>query len=319
MSNERFFYHSFPRTRKDSDAKHAHGLAILESILERGLLLTPEIRTFQERRQGGAPAPQWSIAQKRICFTELSPAELPAHARTFGAFALEWEIDTLRAMGAIPTFYVPMHAQPESLEGVGAAMLARLGEIEQVLNRLRVMQEVASHARPNEAMQLTLNGLPIAATRATAGGAVDLLACLTADTQPVADLEAALKWASGLVYPIDDPRYPGPLRYYRQREWKILANMVQEGVAITRRPSAEEIRVLLALDPDFFGRPLEFPTGTEARADQCQFYSEFRGKPVASFVRRIIAPELAVNDVTSRLKSRGLSIEVTVLESLAGG
>src|SRR5262245_56796620 len=112
MSNERFFYHSFPRRPS------VNGLSILRSIIERGLLLTPEKFEFREPLDDGSSSAPASIFQKRICFTELSPNELPAHSKLFGTFALEFDINTLRAMGAIPVFYVPLHFKADGHEGL---------------------------------------------------------------------------------------------------------------------------------------------------------------------------------------------------------
>lgn len=81
---ERSLFHSFPRPKDRSFAETTKlGLAILRNTLDVGLVLAPELVTW--KHQHGDPT---IILQRRMCFTELSTAELPEHARTFGPFAL---------------------------------------------------------------------------------------------------------------------------------------------------------------------------------------------------------------------------------------
>ncbi len=238
--SQRFFYHSFPRSEATS-GEYSKALAVLESILKNGLLLTPEKWSFRESLVDGGHGPEWGVVQKRICFTELAPTELAEHAKTFGPFALEWDVDSLRRMGATPAFYVPMHAPQGSLEGIGAAMLARLAEVSMVVSLLRQLRDIASGQNPDETIDIPVDGVGGAKMRATAGACLDIVNALTANTRSVEELEAALQWVPGLLYPIDNPaRYPGALRYYSQREWKILGNMRSKRVPVTRAPTPSE-------------------------------------------------------------------------------
>lgn len=91
-----FMYHSFPRRGKDEVEK---GLRILESIAERGLLLTPELVNWPgEIKANGRRGHPVTAYQKRICFTNLRRDELQIHAETFGKFALEFDVSTLREL-----------------------------------------------------------------------------------------------------------------------------------------------------------------------------------------------------------------------------
>ena len=169
MPESRYFYHSFPR-RGESDDDHVHGLAILSSVLRSGLLLTPELIPLREGLVDGTSSEIAILQQKRICFTELAPSELAAHAETFGLFALEWELATLPAMGACPVFYVPLVESSDDLSGVGAAMLMRLGEAQAVLERLEVLAEAVSDMPPEQLLVVTKDGETQGTTRMTAGG-----------------------------------------------------------------------------------------------------------------------------------------------------
>lgn len=82
-------------------------VVLLELIRDFGLLLTPEIARWEYPHADGTPPRSASMIQRRVSFTELSPAELARHSDEFGHFALEFEIDTLKSLGAMPVFYVP--------------------------------------------------------------------------------------------------------------------------------------------------------------------------------------------------------------------
>jgi hypothetical protein len=107
MKLEGFFYHSFPRRGRHGDKEVQKGLKILELIRDFGLLLTPEVTAWEYPHADGSPPRKIEMVQRRVSFTELSPCELPRHAEEFGRFALEFEIDTLKSLYALPVFYIP--------------------------------------------------------------------------------------------------------------------------------------------------------------------------------------------------------------------
>ena len=247
---DRFFYHSFPR--RGSKGSSERGLAILSSILESGLLVTPELISFNESLEDGTSSAEAVIQQKRICFTELPPKELPSHAETFGTFALEWDLQTLRQMGACPVFYVPIvGSSGEDLSGVGAAMLTRLGEAQTILERLQSLAEAVVGMDPSQSLSVTKDGKVVAETRATAGAAADLLAMLQHGTQPVSAILASLQSTFGFFYPTENLEYTGLMAYYRQREWRILGNVVHRGTALSSELTNIERERLLKIDPEF--------------------------------------------------------------------
>src|SRR5260370_1024189 len=104
---ERYFYHSFPRRGRNENVEVEKGLKVLELIRDFGLLLTPEITAWEYPHADGSRPREMTMVQRRACFTELSPRELPRHASEFGHFALEFEVDTLKSLHALPVFYLP--------------------------------------------------------------------------------------------------------------------------------------------------------------------------------------------------------------------
>src|ERR1022692_3330923 len=91
--NDRFFYHSFPRLRRGETPEQQveKGLRILALIGKTGLVLAPEIVVWKQPTQDGNVRVLEQL-QKRICFTELSEADLPEHGRRFGRFAIEFDL-----------------------------------------------------------------------------------------------------------------------------------------------------------------------------------------------------------------------------------
>ena len=96
----RFFCHSFPRRRRDTDSLAIDkGLVILSSIVRSGFLLTPEMVEWREHLDDGTQSDPIQVFQKRVCFTELAPQELSEHGNLFGAFAIEFPLENLRLLG----------------------------------------------------------------------------------------------------------------------------------------------------------------------------------------------------------------------------
>ncbi len=118
----RYMYHSFPRRAATAEETGHKGLAILQGLVTRGLLLVPEQVTWHEYNTDGTIKNTVGAWQQRACFTELAPAELNEHAATFGAFALEFDIPTLRRLGATPVFYLP---QTTGTDGMAATPMCQ--------------------------------------------------------------------------------------------------------------------------------------------------------------------------------------------------
>jgi hypothetical protein len=315
---ERFFYHSFPRRRgTDTSDEAEKGGAILRLMKEMGLLLTPEIIEWPDVQPDGSLSEPWYVAQKRCCFTELAPAELPQHAEVFGHFAIEFGIQVLRSLGAIPVFYLPRTSEANAgLEALSTALVAGIGQLEALFDRLSQLEElVRSNPHKDERLLVTENGIVTHETECSVGGAEDLLSFLT-KAQPVLSLHAILKTVSSFIYPTEDLRYIDLHGYYQQREWRILPNMARDGIELTRPLRAEEMESLLELDRAFFSRQLSFRTGTFRRVDQCRLFEHLDGKSIIRYARRIIVPEIAVARAKEILNEPN-DPPVVALESLA--
>jgi hypothetical protein len=117
-------------------------MQILAAIRDIGLVLTPQCIEYVQPSTNGLSR-ILPVLQSRVCFTELSPNELPGHAEKFGRFGLEFEIDKVRRLGAMPVFYVP---QPTSYEPdgshVGSALVAIATDLRAVAERLSELDRI---------------------------------------------------------------------------------------------------------------------------------------------------------------------------------
>jgi hypothetical protein len=316
---ERFFYHSFPRRGRDGSQATSKGLAILQSIIRSGLLLTPEKIEWTEFLQDGTQSPSIQMFQKRICFTELAPLELAEHARAFGPFAVEFSIENLRLLGGIPVFYLPKPSTRErDLEGIASALVARLADVQQLLTRLTELARlVQMRADKSELLNVTRNGTVVGVTRCNIGGAEDLLRILSFQIQPPQELLNAIRALASFFYPTENLTYTGPLAYYRQREWRIIGNMVRRGVQVARDLTPEEKDILYQIDRDFFELAMVFPTGEYRRADQCLYFSELVDTPILGRARRVIVPDDAKAEAENLLRQHGFILPVISTSELA--
>jgi hypothetical protein len=148
---ERYFYHSFPRRLQTEG--HGHGLAILELIHDFGLLMPPEIARWEYTHADNSPPHRQSMVQRRISFTELAPAELPGHAKNFGPFALEFDIDALKRLGAIPVFYVPQAGDGHDAGGLGGTLMNHLIDAMRLTDRIAQMAAILDNAPPDRVRQ----------------------------------------------------------------------------------------------------------------------------------------------------------------------
>ena len=146
---------------------------------------------------------------------------------------------------------------------------------------------------PRAMLNVTKNGNVAGGTQATAAAGLDLARFLQAELRPVAELESAIKVLAGTFYRTEDPTRHGTadaLYYYRQREWRTLANTVGLGRPADVGLPAELASALLALDPDFFGRSLSFPGGAKRVVDGCSLLPRVAGRHALGVASRLIVP-----------------------------
>lgn len=246
-------YHAFPRRSLGSaEDESRQGLRILEAVLKRGLIVTPELVEWR-LRQTGEPT---YTAQKRICFTALGPNEFSDHARLFGSFALGFDRAALESLGATPVFYVPRHL-PDGGKGrnIGSFYIERLLQIQMFLD--------------HNPKSFRIGETPVT-------------------TQELAHFT---RFLTGLFYPIEDLAADRTRSYFAQKEWRVLGNLFIGKRALSRPLTDEEKAEIESIDPEFFHRQIRMATGFHRTIDQCAIVADVDGAPLRQLIRHVIAPK----------------------------
>ena len=162
-------YHCFARRYANGnvECQIEACLRVLESIVEFGLLCTPEMLdipppegtdNIDKRRLLKAGTPEVSIPQSRFCATLCSRQELVepkvngrslvrgvwaegphmAHSSQFGAFAIGFEPIRARSLGFVPTIYYNRNPDPFRTEGSNPSYSTQVG----LIQRLKEVRDV---------------------------------------------------------------------------------------------------------------------------------------------------------------------------------
>ena len=301
----RFFYHSFPRPRRDETQSETadRGWAILQSISKLGLILAPEVVEWHTPVNLGTPSPM-QVLQRRICFTELSPQELNGHSKRFGPFALEFDTAALRRIGALPVIYMPQAlSEGDHLSLLGPFVV---GHIEQIRSTLALLNQINQYLNPAYLQSLGANRVAddciVTLTNPDdLGGTVqefqvpwaairDILKFIGFRRAPFDAMMGATAIAQALFYPTDDDHRDQELGYYRQREWRISADYSVSGSPRGRDLHDREKKVLLELDEAFWGRTIH-PSEPSPRVDKAVALAQPDPSELLGQVARIIVPD----------------------------
>ena len=260
----RFFYHSFPRRGASTAMEVDKGKQILSAIRDFGLVLTPQFIEWSQPNLG-APPRTLPVLQKRVCFTELNPKELPGHAEKFGHFSLEFEIDTVRRLGAMPVFYVPQPTS-EATDGslIGSALVAIATDLRAVVQRMAGLNEILHGSMPvakKLGFDAGFTGSPDNRGHFTIDRdeAKNFLAAIGHAVTPWGELRAGTDALLNFFHPTDNQKADQALEYYREREWRVACGLRLKGrdgrpdIDLLRVPTPEERqRLLEILDQEFF-------------------------------------------------------------------
>jgi hypothetical protein len=299
--HERFFYHNFPRRGGGTNREVEIGCKML-ALMCNGLVLTPEVVKWEYPHADGAPPRKMEVQQKRVCFTELSPAELPRHADEFGHFALEFEIDVLKGLGAIPVFYIPRQVSGgDEVTSLGSILVIQIIDAMILAMRLAGVKknlDNAPFATGEFPCTFGFTETKLQTFNLDAAEARKFIQAFTYSLTPPDMLENSLAALLSFFYPADDIERNKTLAYYRQREWRIVGNIAVRGEELMRRPRTEFVERLLEIDPEFFGR--EFPPSSGRRlADDIYVFPGIGEKRIIEMARRIIVPDAAVERAKS--------------------
>lgn len=301
---KRFFYHAFPQS-PSGEAGVERGLQIIESIFDRGLILTPE-RLDHERST-------YVTTAKRVCFTELAPEDLVSHSQKFGPFALEWNYQTLLQMGALPVFYLPLLSDPRA-SACAESIYSALGAIGQMLERWQEIADIGASLLPGQALNVVIDGTTVPTT-IERPQIEQLQRILEFRGMSAAAALNAFRAFGSLLQRTSDPRSDDLLGYFREREWRIVGNMLRDDQPVTEAISNDDKDALLAIAPEYFGRAMRFRSGEHRVVDQCQVYRRFGDKLLKETVRRVIVPADAVRRVRALLYAHSVDAPVVSIDA----
>jgi hypothetical protein len=296
----RFFFHSFPRPRQgeSTQTQIKKGELIAASLLANGIILSPETYEIPLMDKEGKIVDRLRATQRRACFTELELEALPEHSETFGPFALVYEIDDLRQLGALPVFYIPLTSGNANLSGLASDLLGGVADAIAYVNVLAVMRNWLAG---QETVSLTFRGREVKYNPEQSRVIRDLIDVLgdyvTADVQTT---RLRLAVASSCFYPTENPKYTEPLHYYRQREWRLIAAFLTlNGQPVAERATPEQVKQLLEIDPDFYSKKLQFyETSNQVNAleedsigNRCYFFKQLGTIDVVGRAKAVIIPD----------------------------
>jgi hypothetical protein len=324
---ERFFYHSFPRRGASTADENDKGCKILEAIRDFGLLLTPQLIEWNQPNVGRPPR-AFPVLQKRVCFTELNPFELPQHAQKFGHFALEFEIDTVRRLGAVPVFYVPQPTSEAARDGsaLGTALLAIAMDSHVVIGRMACLDQLFKGSAPVEEHFNFNVGFARSPDgrgnyRLNRDEAKNFLAAIGHAVTPWDNLRDGALALLNFFHPTDNVKRDQALEYYREREWRIacgfrIRNSDGSDVDVLHAPTPSERERFLEIDREFFERKLSRDTGTVETLNETLVHPGLNGERLIEMVRRVVVPAEAIDRAAAILGTLDKPLQIIAMDEL---
>lgn len=293
MSNE-FFYHSFSRLLKNESTQDNNKRAFqtLESILKNGLLFVPEEIKLPFKIE----SPLKPIVQHRVCFTLISREKLLEHTKIFGNFSIEFNTNILREIGITPAMYLPIfnYDNDRHLQNVSSKFVYRLmkfhqearEEAEKIDNDLMKASKVSDYSK---------------------------ILSLKQKKQEILEKRAWFEGLANMIYPLDNNSYTQENGYYQQREWKLPANLTNNGSDTTEIATHEQQQELLDINRNFFSKEINYLGRKLSRAMISFFLKTFQQKHILEHANKIIVPKENVAQVRALLSKYRVHLNVEQL------
>jgi hypothetical protein len=293
MYNE-FFYHSFSRLLKNESTQDNNKRAFqtLESILKNGLLFVPEEIKLPFKIE----SPLKPIVQHRVCFTLISREKLLEHTKIFGNFSIEFNTNILREIGITPAMYLPIfnYDNDRHLQNVSSKFVYRLmkfhqearEEAEKIHNDLMKASKVSDYSK---------------------------ILSLKQKKQEILEKRAWFEGLANMIYPLDNNSYTQENGYYQQREWKLPANLTNNGSDTTEIATHEQQQELLDINRNFFSKEINYLGRKLSRAMISFFLKTFQQKHILEHANKIIVPKENVAQVRALLSKYRVHLNVEQL------
>jgi hypothetical protein len=314
----RFFYHSFPRRGRSSDSEIEKGCKILSLICDVGFVLAPEVVKWRNPHADGSPPREQQTIQRRICFTELAPSELIEHAKEFGHFALEFDVQTLKRMGAMPVFYIPQATDKDEhgVTSLGSTLVIQAIDAMILAMRLAGIKALLDDPTVGERLDCTLGFEKLKTFNLDVQKTREAIEAFTYAITPPDMLEHALTGLLSCFYPADNLRDDKALAYYRQREWRIAWNFAVRGEEVMRRPSNEVVARLIEIDAEFFGRDFPTASGPKQLASEALIFPGMAGKRLVEMANRVVVPGAALTSAKATVARFAPNVPVVCIEDM---
>jgi len=266
------FYHTFVRERRGRNQPEA-SLLVLDSILASGLLLVPEeIRVPLVPGIAASERDRLILRQLRLSLTMLDLGQnlddLRRHAALFGPITVELQHEALRSAGVLPVLYFPSPTVgTPGASDLGFRILADLYSIGRLVAKYAQVcpDETADVPR----LLATLRGLASA--------------FYPADTLQVMDRDRGA-WSDVLSH---------DLRYFRQREWRLIGGLAWDGGEVCSPLSEHERQRLREIDAEFFCDPAKGFDG-RPKIEYCRLVRCLGTRSVRDCIASVFATEAAM-------------------------
>jgi hypothetical protein len=254
----------------------------------------------------------------------LSRLELANHGKKFGPISLEFSIETLRQLGALPAIYMPqMVGDDRHLSSAGPMLVWMFEMIRYTLDQLEQLSKLSD---PQYALELGRQRFP-GATHVEENYTINLqnhnedkvvdqqfeieaksvrgiLNYLAYKNAPFGLMRGAIHAAQSLFYPTDDHLHDELLSYYRQREWRVIPGFATGGIEQARRLESSEKEMLLKIDGQFWSKVLSDDKGMFQRIDEAYVIDKFNGKPIESLIRAVLVPSDILDPASALFEGR---------------
>lgn len=229
----------------------------------------------------------------------------------FGPISLAFDIAKLRAAGAMPVIYVPQGTSDNPLSQIATFCVNGAHHTKYVLSQLHELKELSDPGRlalrlgkpvsPNCELNLQNTdaaGEVVARYNLRIADVQNLLQYIGFNNIPFDHSAGILGYFLNIFYPTDNLYLSDELGYYRQREWRIVANNVNvHGRPIGRSLSAAEVVQLEEIDLEFWGRQLSADGKLQRRSDLALIYDPMPAWRFFELVDEVFVPPSVVDQV----------------------
>ena len=241
-------------------------------------------------------SPLKPIVQHRVCFTLISREKLLEHTKIFGNFSIEFNTNILREIGITPAMYLPIfnYDNDRHLQNVSSKFVYRLmkfhqearEEAEKIHNDLMKASKVSDYSK---------------------------ILSLKQKKQEILEKRAWFEGLANMIYPLDNNSYTQENGYYQQREWKLPANLTNNGSDTTEIATHEQQQELLDINRNFFSKEINYLGRKLSRAMISFFLKTFQQKHILEHANKIIVPRENIIHVKQLLMKYNISLNVEEL------